>query len=108
MLGDKIKMIDFGNCRPINEIDNQIQTRYYRSPEVIIEGEINETCDVWSLGCIYYELLKGKTLFDPEKNPRANRDRTHLFEVVSLLGPVPEELTKHSDRYSFFFQKSGQ
>lgn len=43
----------------------KIQTIYYMAPEIIL-GNINftESIDVWSIGCIIYELLTGKFLFD--------------------------------------------
>lgn len=43
----------------------KIQTTYYMSPEIIL-GNCNFTrsIDIWSVGCIIYELLTGKFLFD--------------------------------------------
>ena len=33
-----------------------VGTPYYMSPEQINESKYNEKCDIWSLGCILYEL----------------------------------------------------
>ena len=70
----KIKLSDFGSCIDIEEdMSFNIQTRYYRAPEIILCHKFNETCDIWSIGCIIYELLTGKILFNPDKKRRFNR-----------------------------------
>lgn len=106
-LNESLKIIDFGNCRDIDNIDCQIQTRYYRAPEVIMECPIDDKCDVWSLGCVLYELITGEILFDPSKTRRFNRDRCHLKNIIELCGSIPTYMMSQSKRYSYFFQKSG-
>lgn len=41
-----------------------IQSRFYRSPEVILGCEFSCQIDMWSLGCILVELHTGEPLFD--------------------------------------------
>lgn len=101
------KLSDFGNCRDINYDDYDIQTRYYRSPEIILGYKYNENCDMWSVGCLIYELLTGELLFDPEKEKRMCRDRFHVYEMICKLGKIPKNLIKNSLRYSDFFKKNG-
>ena len=50
------------------EKKNTFQTRYYRSPEVILGLDFNKKIDLWSLGCKLYELVTGKILFYTCKN----------------------------------------
>ena len=38
-----------------------VQTRHYRAPEVILELGWSQSCDVWSIGCILFELYTGKS-----------------------------------------------
>lgn len=66
----KIKIIDFGGATYFKEAhDNVINTRQYRSPEVIL-GCCNwdEKSDIWSLACIFVELYSGELLFPTHDN----------------------------------------
>merc|ERR1712150_449270 len=54
------KLADFGNgCRIDRKVTDDIQTRQYRSPEVIIGADWSETADNWSAACMFFELLTG-------------------------------------------------
>jgi serine/threonine protein kinase len=71
----KVKIVDMGNACYINKhYSSVIQTRNYRGPEVILRGEYSENADIWSLGCTVFELVTGKLLFRPRKNPRHSRN----------------------------------
>jgi dual-specificity kinase len=61
----KVKIIDFGGATFLDEAhDGTINTRQYRSPEVILRCcKWDNKCDVWSLGCIFAELYTGDLLF---------------------------------------------
>lgn len=62
-----IKVIDFGSsCFSNKKIHSYIQSRYYRSPEVILCGKYGPSIDMWSLGCILAELFIGRPLLDGE------------------------------------------
>lgn len=41
-----------------------IQSREYRAPEVLLGAFFLPSCDVWSIGCIAYELVTGRFLLD--------------------------------------------
>ena len=43
--------------------NNQTGTPYYASPEVFKDEPYNSKSDMWSLGCILYELLQFKPPF---------------------------------------------
>lgn len=103
----KAKLSDFGNCRDITYNEYDIQTRYYRAPEIIMGYKYNENCDMWSVGCLIYELLTGEILFDPNKKRRFNRDRFHIYEMICKLGMIPENIIQNSIRNSDFFKKNG-
>jgi len=102
-----IKLSDFGSCRKIDYTGFDIQTRYYRSPEIILGYRYNFNCDVWSVGCMIYELLVGKPLFDPKKDERCSTDRNHVKDMVCLLGRIPEGLVNDCEKKELFFRSDG-
>jgi serine/threonine-protein kinase SRPK3 len=85
-----------------------IQTRYYRAPEIILGYDYDARCDMWSVGCMLFELLTGKILFDPHREDRFSTDRCHLFNMICILGKIPEDLVKKSKYYINFFKANGQ
>lgn len=108
ILNCKVRLADFGATQHKNKLTNfDIQTRYYQAPEMLLQFPYNETCDIWSFGCLIYELLTGNILFDPIKTDILNRDRHHLFDMQRLLGPVPTDIVKLSKRYKFYFRQDG-
>jgi serine/threonine-protein kinase SRPK3 len=99
-----IKLSDFGSCLPVDTLKRrEIQTRYYRAPEVMLGCDYNLTCDIWSIGCTIYELLTGELLFDPDKSIFFNRDQYHLLNMICLLGPIPDKLITTGRRSHMFF-----
>lgn len=59
-----IKVIDFGSsCRSNRRMYSYIQSRFYRSPEVILGLPYSPSIDMWSLGCILAEMHTGEPLF---------------------------------------------
>ncbi|KAG8295955.1 Dual specificity tyrosine-phosphorylation-regulated kinase 1A [Homalodisca vitripennis] len=59
-----IKIVDFGSsCQLGQRIYQYIQSRFYRSPEVLLGIPYNLAIDMWSLGCILVEMHTGEPLF---------------------------------------------
>ena len=59
-----VKVIDFGSsCRSNKRMYSYIQSRFYRSPEVILGLPYAVSIDMWSLGCILVEMHTGEPLF---------------------------------------------
>lgn len=88
----KIKIVDFGTVLFDKAKSFNVQTRYYRSPEIILKKSCSSKIDMWSLGAIIYELLCNKRLFHPKKTPVDNRNRHHLKLFVDRIGPIPNDL----------------
>ena len=65
------KISDFGLARGYEGLDitGQIGTPLYAGPEVYTNFKevYNHNCDVWSAGCILYEMLTGKHPFNHVK-----------------------------------------
>eukprot|EP00007_Cunea_sp_BSH-02190019_P005577 CAMPEP_0174233880 /NCGR_PEP_ID=MMETSP0417-20130205/3801_1 /TAXON_ID=242541 /ORGANISM="Mayorella sp, Strain BSH-02190019" /LENGTH=726 /DNA_ID=CAMNT_0015312169 /DNA_START=148 /DNA_END=2328 /DNA_ORIENTATION=- len=98
----EVKVIDFGSsCYKTDHLGSYVQSRAYRAPEVILGMKYSELVDVWSLGCILFELLTGQVLFVNESLP------TLLARVSSICGPFPLRM-KRRGRYSHrYFNKQG-
>lgn len=74
-----------------------IQSRFYRSPEVILGLSYNNAIDMWSLGCILVEMHIGVPLFD-------GRDEAdQICKIVSILGMPQPWLIQKSPKKSKFF-----
>jgi dual specificity tyrosine-phosphorylation-regulated kinase 1 len=59
-----VKVIDFGSsCRSNKRMYSYIQSRFYRSPEVMLGLPYSVAIDMWSLGCILAEMHTGEPLF---------------------------------------------
>ncbi|CAJ1028047.1 Protein kinase domain/Protein tyrosine kinase, putative [Leishmania shawi] len=94
-------------------MDNQrgtlIQTREYRAPEVLLGLDFTCATDVWSVGCMTFELITGRFLMDPKRSsgPR-DMDIEHLAMMMQLLGPLPPEITdirvRNNDYYDAVVQ----
>ena len=53
---------------------DDVQTRQYRSPEVMIGAGYDTSADLWSLACMVFELITGDFLFDPHSGKNYSRD----------------------------------
>ncbi|CAL0332319.1 unnamed protein product [Lupinus luteus] len=104
----KCKLVDFGNaCWTYKQFTNDIQTRQYRCPEVILGSKYSTTADLWSFACICFELVTGDVLFDPHSGDNYDRDEDHLALMMELLGMMPRKIAL-GGRYSReFFNRSG-
>ena len=79
---NKIRIIDFGSsCLQNSSIHTYIQSRYYRSPEVLLGGVYGTQIDVWSLGCIIYELFTTKPLFRAKSSAQLLMMHTELLNL---------------------------
>jgi len=95
-----IKVIDFGSsCRSNNQMYSYIQSRFYRSPEVLLGLPYTVAIDVWSLGCILVEMHTGEPLFS------GSDQFDQMRKIVKILGMVPDDIViqmKEQQRNQFF------
>jgi serine/threonine-protein kinase SRPK3 len=81
---------DFGNACDNTDRCVPITTTEYRSPEAILE-DINFTTatDMFSIGCIFFELLTGDYLFDVNgERDSESKNEKHLLMIFELMGQV--------------------
>ncbi|XP_061704517.1 probable myosin light chain kinase DDB_G0279831 isoform X1 [Cydia pomonella] len=95
-----VRLIDFGSATFDHEHHSTIvSTRHYRAPEVILELGWSQPCDVWSIGCIMFELHLGITLFQTHDN------REHLAMMERILGPIPYRMARKTRTKYFYHGK---
>uniref|UniRef100_A0A1B0CGX8 dual-specificity kinase n=1 Tax=Lutzomyia longipalpis TaxID=7200 RepID=A0A1B0CGX8_LUTLO len=95
-----VRLIDFGSATFDHEHHSTIvSTRHYRAPEVILELGWSQPCDVWSIGCIMFELYLGITLFQTHDN------REHLAMMERILGVIPYRMAKKTKTKYFYHGK---
>nr|CAD7446835.1 unnamed protein product [Timema bartmani] len=58
-----------------------------------------QPCDVWSIGCIVFELYLGITLFQTHDN------REHLAMMERILGPIPYRMARKTKTKYFYHGK---
>lgn len=93
-----IKVIDFGSsCFTNQRIYTYIQSRFYRSPEVILGLPYGTPIDMWSLACILAELYTGEPLFAGENE---SDQLGCIMEVCSL---PPNGVLEAATRRRLFF-----
>ncbi|KNE59420.1 CMGC/SRPK protein kinase [Allomyces macrogynus ATCC 38327] len=100
---------DLGNgCWVDHHFTNDIQTRQYRCPEVILGASWGPSADMWSMGCLIFELITGDYLFDPQSGERFSKDDDHIAQIVELLGPFPRHLALRGKYSSELFNRRGE
>lgn len=84
-----VKLMDFGLIEKHGSRNHTINTRYYRSPEIVLGMGFDEQSDIWSLGCSIYELVIGKIMIDVEKNPlseKYDKDLVNIKMIIEKMG----------------------
>ncbi|KAL5699116.1 cyclin-dependent kinase [Ranunculus cassubicifolius] len=84
-----LKIADLGLARaftvPMKKYTHEILTLWYRAPEVLLGATHYSTpVDIWSIGCIFAELITGKALF------AGDSELQQLLHIFRLLG-TPNE-----------------
>jgi eukaryotic-like serine/threonine-protein kinase len=112
--GDVVKVVDFGISRaPAEDMQNLTRTGFiigtpeYMSPEQLIGDPVDGRSDIYSLGCILYQMLTGAQAFagptaqvitrrlteqpprPRDKNPEIPKPLDEL--IVTALGRTPQE-----------------
>ena len=127
-----IKIIDFGTSHSTNsKCKYHIGTYEYNAPEMIIGYPYNTSIDIWSIGCIYFEILTGYCLFDCNKyynnsnssnssnetlySSNSESDDEEVFNIENLLlamisktiGKIPGKIYKRGKFFEVFYNNKG-
>ena len=104
---DIVKLADMGSCRGVlakPPYTEYIATRWYRAPECLLtDGNYTYKMDVWSVGCVFFEMLANYPLF-----PGTN-EVDQLAKIHDVLGTpsqkVLDKIRKHSRATDVNFPK---
>ncbi|KAL7749256.1 serine/threonine protein kinase, CMGC, dual-specificity [Sorochytrium milnesiophthora] len=98
-----IKVIDFGSsCRQHEKLYTYIQSRFYRSPEVILGIPYTMAVDMWSLGCMLAELFTGFPLFP------GDNEHDQLSCIMEISGLPESRLLDKCERRNLFFDANNK
>jgi len=104
-----VKIADLGNaCWTNQHFTNDIQTRQYRSPEVILGAKWGASTDIWSMACMIFELITGDYLFDPQSGTKYGKDDDHIAQIIELLGNFPRHLCMSGKWSLEIFNRKGE
>jgi len=104
-----IKIVDLGNaCWTFKHFTDDVQTRQYRAPEVILGSTYDTPIDIWSVACIVFELLTGDVLYQPKSGKSYGRNDDHLAQMQELLGKIPRTVTQSGKYSKSFFNSKGE
>ncbi|XP_067025383.1 SRSF protein kinase 1-like isoform X1 [Acropora muricata] len=105
----RVKIADLGNaCWVHHHFTEEIQTRQYRSLEVLIGAGYGPAADIWSTACMAFELATGDFLFEPHSGEDYTRDEDHLAHIIELLGKVPRNIALSGKYSRDFFNRKGE
>jgi len=92
-----LKICDFGSAKNLVPTEPNVAyicSRYYRAPELIFGNSYYTTAiDIWSVGCIFAEMLLGEPIF------RGENSMGQLIEIIKVLGtPTREQIDSMTKR----------
>lgn len=86
-----VKVIDFGSsCYSSKRMYSYIQSRFYRSPEVLLGLPYDQQIDMWSLGCMLVEMHTGEPLF-----PGSDQEE-QMARIIQTLGLPPTSMIEQA------------
>ncbi|KAG9021975.1 serine/threonine protein kinase, CMGC group [Serendipita sp. 407] len=105
-----VKIADLGNATwTDHHFTDDIQTRQYRCPEVILGAPWGTTADIWSSACLFFELMTGGDyLFDPASGARYSKDDDHIAQIIELMGEFPKSVAFAGKYSGEFFNRKGE
>jgi len=89
--GATLKICDFGFARFIEaQMTSILGSPLYMAPEIMMGRSYTAKSDLWSVGCIFFEMLAGSTPLKPNS-------MVHLRQLVSDANPIvfPPEISNH-------------
>jgi serine/threonine protein kinase len=116
---EQVKVLDFGISKSIRDTTGSqppfaVGTQYYASPEQLNNSRIDTRADIYSLGVILYQMLKGAFPFDSPFNLSWQPLRVRRSEVPveiehlinQMLATDPAERPQHISEIPALFDRA--
>jgi len=101
-----VKIIDFGLAKPFSYQENSTPytvTTLYRAPEICLGRESYDyRADVWSIGCIFYELIARRPFLSADFldfSGEDDRKKENTYLLSLILGRLPHPLSTSEFTY---------
>ena len=96
---NKLKITDFGLARgyglPIKNFRNDVVSLWYRAPDILLGNEEYErSVDMWSIGCIFAEMVNGSIIF------KGFSEKEQVRKIFEILGTPTEKTCPKYMEYS--------
>jgi len=113
-----VMLCDLSNAVHVTDIRDDFKkynATQYRCPEVLLWLPFSTQSDLWSLGCLLFDMATNDVLFKPCKDPkgRYSRDDDHVAQIVELIGEPPidirleHEAASCDGKVKYFFKPLG-
>ncbi|XP_064930777.1 SRSF protein kinase 3 isoform X3 [Columba livia] len=99
LMSIEVKIADLGSaCWTYKPFSKEIQTQPYRALEVLLGLDYGTPADIWSTGCLAFEMATGEHLFDPQAGKYFSRDD----------GRIPPQIAFSWKKSTKFFSRPGK
>ena len=97
-----LKIIDLGSSfiEQPNMKKDYVQSRYYRSPDVVFKLRTTTKVDIWSYGCILYEMATRRPLIP------AKSTKDLVLYYTHILGYPPKDMDCFYSKNDYFIKES--
>jgi len=90
-INNNLKIADFGLARafsiPVRPYTKEVVTLRYRAPELLLGAtEYSTPVDLWSVGCIFAEIVSKRALFDGDS------EQDQIRKIFRIMGTPNDEV----------------
>ncbi|EDR00438.1 uncharacterized protein LACBIDRAFT_314401 [Laccaria bicolor S238N-H82] len=102
-----VRVMDYSEATPVDAPGREYfrQPSIIRAPEVTLRYPWTSAIDIWTVGCLVFELLTNLPLFGQDVHNYSHE--LHLQYMVEVLGPFPLEFLKDCEDRDKYFDEKG-